>query len=59
MNTFKNIHGGGSDTIPVKDKDKNKPKLGKDPVLEAAEFFERLDRHRPRKVRVITSFSRR
>ena len=59
MSTLKNIHGGG--TGPVNDEeDKDvKPKPGGDLTSEAADFFERVDRHRPRKPRVITSFSRR
>ena len=62
MSILKKIHGGG--TGPVndeedKDKDKTGPKYGKDPILEIAEFFDRLDSHRPRKPRVKTSFSRR
>jgi hypothetical protein len=56
MSKNTNIHGGGSG--PVTD-EAEKPKPVKDPVLEAAEFFERLDRHRPLKPRVITSFSKR
>ena len=55
MSKSKNVHGGGSDTIPEKDKEAE-PKFGKDPILAMAEFFDRLDSHRPFKPKVITSF---
>ena len=57
MNTLNQIHGGGSGPVNDEGKDE-KPKPSKDPILETAEFFERLDRHRPRKPKVIPSFRR-
>ena len=57
MSTLNQIHGGGSG--PVNDEGKEKPKPGKDRVQDTAEFFERMDRHRPRKTRVHTNFARR
>lgn len=55
MTNSKNVSGAGSGPVDDEDKEK-KPKLEKDPILAMAEFFDRLDRHRPLTPRVLTSF---
>ena len=56
MTKSKNISGAGSGPVDDDDEDK-KPALVEDPIKKMAEFFERLDRHRPLRPRVLTSIS--